>query len=301
MEGNVLLKSKGISSYESRSGYLLVSPGLLIYTIFVLIPIAVTLILSFTNYNLLQNPSFIGIKNYIKLFKDALFITSLENTFKYSFWVIFTSMVVGLLLAVLLNGNIKLKKIFRAVIYLPNAISMIAASMAWLYLYDLNGIFNIILSKIGLLQHNWLADVKTALGSIIIMGIWQNTGYIMIIYLSGLQSIPESLYEAAQIDRVSKIKQFFYITLPMLAPTTFFLMVMSFINSFQVFGQVYVMTNGGPVNSTTTVAHQIYRNAFEGYQMGYASAMAIFLLVVAMIVTLINFRYGNEDNDVELG
>ncbi|MFP4016632.1 MAG: carbohydrate ABC transporter permease [Halanaerobiales bacterium] len=137
--------------------------------------------------------------------------------------------------------------------------------------------------------------------ALIIMNIWRLAGFTMIVYLSGLQTIPHYLYEASRIDGASKIRQFFSITIPMLAPTTFFLVVMTTIFSFQVFDQVYVMTSGGPMNSTTTIVHQIYKNAFEGYKMGYASSMSVVLLVLIVAITLINFKYGNRGGDTEIG
>lgn len=295
------MTSKIKSKNKDKIGYLFVLPNLLIYGIFVFIPTLCTIFYSFTDFNLF-NWKFVGIQNYIKMFKDDFFIKAVCNTFIYTVGTIFISMALGLLLAVLLNHFLPGRKVFRPLFYLPNTISVIAASMAWLYIYDNNmGILNYIFRALGLQQQNWLLDKDLALGCIIVMGIWATLGYNMIVFTSGLQGIPEYLYEAAKMDGANVFVQFFKITLPLLSPTTFFLFVMSVISSFQVFGQVYTMTRGGPMNATTTIVHQIYNNGFEGYKMGYASAEAVFLLVITCLITLLTFRYGDKGGDIEVG
>ena len=166
--------------------------------------------------------------------------------------------------------------------------------MIWLWIFDPSaGILNQFVHLLGLPRRAWLYDVDRAMGSIVFMSIWKTIGYNMVIYLAGLQTIPIELYEAARVDGASKVRQFFRITIPMLRPTTFFLFVMACVNSFNVFDQINVMTQGGPMNATTTVVHQIYKRAFEQYQMGYASAMGVLLLVVTLVLTLLNFRWGS--------
>ena len=283
-----------------RIGYLFILPNVLIYGFFIFIPTFFTIFYSFTNFNLFQW-RFIGIYNYIRIFNDDFFLKAMRNTFLYAGGTIFISLSLGLLLANLLNGTVPGGRVFRPLFYLPNTISIIAACMAWLYIYNPNtGILNYIIRALRGTPQNWLLDAKLALRCIIIMGIWATMGYNMIVFTAGLQGIPEYLYEAARIDGAGVFSQFFRITLPMLAPTTFFLFVMSVISSFQVFGQVYTMTNGGPMNATTTIVHQIYQNGFEGYRMGYASSQAVFLLVITTAITLLTFRYGDRSKDVEL-
>lgn len=280
--------------------YIFLLPNFIIYGSFVLIPLLQTFYLSFTDFNLFEK-NWVGFDNYLELLKDDKFHQAVVNTFKYTMGTIFISMGLGLALAIALNGNIPGKKAFRTVFYLPNIVSVVVSAMAWLYIYNPNnGILNIILESVGLPTRRWLIDVDLALWCIVLMSIWASMGYNMIVYLAGLQGIPKYLYEAAEIDGANKMLQFRKITFPMLAPTTFFLLVMVFIHSFQVFGQVYIMTNGGPMNTTTTIVHQIYNNGFEGYKMGYASAQAVFLLVVTLLVTLLNFRYGNRGGDLEV-
>ena len=290
----MLMKKK---SGNDNIGYLFLLPNFLIYGLFILVPLLYSVFYSFTNFNLFEW-EFVGLRNYKFMFNDDHFIKALMNTAKYTVGSIFISMILGLFLAISLNSDIWGKKIFRPLFFIPNTVSVIAASMAWLYIYNNNvGILYIFLSSIGLPKRNWLLDIDLALNSIIVVGIWASMGYNMIVYLAGLQTIPGYLYEAARIDGASGIRQFFSITLPMLAPTTFFLFVMGTIRSFQVFGQVYAMTNGGPMNSTTTIVHQIYLNGFEGYKMGYASAQAVFLLIATILITMLTFKYGSQSGE----
>lgn len=292
--------TRKVSKLERQNvGYLLILPSYLIYAIFTLVPMVWTLGMSFTNYNL-KTSSFVGLQNYLRMFTDKLFLKSLWHTVYYSLLTIPLSMVIGLLLAVFLNRKIFARSIFRAGFYMPNILSLVAVAMAWLYMYETNhGILNRLLRTAGLPPVPWISSPGMAMISVAIMSIWNGMGYNMVVFLSGLQSIPDHLYEAASIDGASGIQQFFKITLPMLAPTTFFIFVMSCIRSFQVFGQVYVLTGGGPLNSTTTIAHQIYKNGFEHYEMGYASSQAVVLLFIILLITLVNMRYGRgEENDL---
>ena len=282
---------------ESRLGYLLILPNYIIYTVFTLIPIFWTVAMSFTDYDL-KSYTFIGIQNYINIFKDEIFLKSIWNTIYYSILTILPTMVLALLLALLLNRKIPGRGFFRTLFYLPNILSMVAVSMAWSYLYNSQaGILNKMLNAIGLPSIGWVTDTKWAMISVAIMAIWQSLGYNAVLYLSGLQGIPTYLYEAATIDGANSVQQFFNVTIPSLRPPSFFIFVMSCIHSFEVFGQVYILTQGGPLNSTTTIAHQVYRNGFEYYKMGYASAEAVVLLVLILIMTLINMKGGNTDVD----
>ncbi len=273
-------------------GYLLIAPSYLIYLLFVLVPVLWTIVMSFTNYNL-REWHFTGISNYIQMFQDKVFLRSIWNTVRYSLMTIPVVMVLALCLAMLLNQRLKAKGFFRTLFYLPNIFSMVAVSMAWLYLYDTNsGILNRMLNGLGLESVGWVSNTALSMISVAIMSIWNQVGYNMILFLSGLQGIPEHLYEAASIDGATRWQKFRHITLPQLAPTTFFVFVMACIHSFQVFGQVLIVTNGGPVNSTTTIAHQIYKNGFEYFHMGYASAQAVVLLLIILAITIVNWKYG---------
>ncbi len=279
--------------------YLLIAPSYLIYLFFVLLPIAWSIMMSFTDYDLMRY-KFIGLSNYINLFMDKVFVKSVMNTVIYSLLTILPTMVLGLSLAMLLNKKFFGRGVFRTLFYMPNIFSMVAVSMAWLYLYDTNsGIFNNLLKMLGLTPVRWVSSEGTAMLSIALMSIWNGVGYNMILFLSGLQSIPDYLYEAASIDGATRLEKFRHITLPMLSPTTFFVFVMACIQSFQAFGQILIVTNGGPRNATTTIAHQIYQNGFQYYKMGYASAQAVVLMIIIFIITMVNMKYGKGgDNDL---
>ncbi|BFT70916.1 carbohydrate ABC transporter permease [Paenibacillus sp. P36] len=283
------------------AGYAMIAPGYVIYFAFIFIPLLISLYYSFTNYNFYSSPSFIGLQNYARLLHDGTFAKAMTNTLVYAIWTIIPQIALGLILAVLLNGRIFGKVFARASIYVPNVTSMVAVSMIWLWIYDPSlGIMNRVFKTVGLDPVQWLYDPKTAMLAIVIMSIWKSLGYTMIIYLAGLQSIPSSLYEAAHMDGASKLRQFWSVTFPMLKPTTFFILIMTCINSFMVFEQVNILTNGGPMGSTTTVVHQIYLRGFQDFQMGYASAMAMVLFAITLVITIVNFKYGNQGDDLDV-
>lgn len=294
-----VLRKKGGRLGKDNAAYVMILPSYLIYILFTLIPIGWTIAMSFTDYNL-KNANFVGLANYQRMLGDQLFQSSVLHTLQYTVLTIPVAMVLGLTLAVLLNRAIPGKSVFRTLFYMPNVLSMVAVSMAWLYLYDTNaGILNRALKDMGLSPVSWISSPNTAMLSVAAMGIWATLGYNMVVFLSGLQAIPEHLYEAASIDGATGWTKFIKITLPLLSPTTFFLFVMACISSFQVFGQVLILTNGGPLNSTTTIAHQIYRNGFEFYEMGYASSQAVILLLIILLITLVNMKFGKgEENDL---
>lgn len=275
-------------------GYLFIAPSMLLYAVFVFIPIFWTIGLSFTDYNL-KTMSFSGLLNYASLLRDAVFLKALRNTLRYTVMALIPTMALGLSLAMLINKKFFGRAFFRAVFYMPNIVSIVASSLAWMYLYSEVGILNMLLKAMGLPRVSWLNDPSISLACVVVVSLWASAGYNMLLFLSGLQSIPAHLYEAASIDGANGLKQFVKITVPQLAPTTFFVFVMTCIQSFQVFGQVYMMTGGGPDNATTTLAHQVYTNAFQYYKMGYASAMAVVLLCIILLITVVNFRFGNTD------
>lgn len=285
---NIIKRKKINKSNYDNVAYLFILPNYLIFIIFLLIPIIWTIVMSFTDYNLISY-EFVGWDNYLTLFKDKVFIQAFKNTLVYSIFTIPLAMGIGLLLALALNKKCRFKSFFRTIFYMPNVLSVVAISMAWLYMFDGNaGIINRILALFGIGKVQWLTNSSHALLSVCFVGIWFTAGYNMVIFLSGLQSIPEYLYEAAGIDGANAFQKFKNITLPMLSPTTFFIFVMACINSFQVFGQIYILTAGGPSNATTTLAHQVYKNGFELYKMGYASAEAVILMLMILTITVIN-------------
>ncbi|UCF98538.1 MAG: sugar ABC transporter permease [Spirochaetaceae bacterium] len=281
-------------------GYLLILPFYVFFFTFVVIPILINLLLSFTNFDL-RSISFVGLKNYVALFTDKFFLDSLRNTGIYTFFTLIFTLVLSLLAAIFLNQRLIGKNIYRTCFFLPHVTSMVAVSMIWFWIYEpSHGILNKLLALFGIGGQNWLYDVTWALPSIIVMSVWKYMGYYMVIYLAGLQGIPVYLYEAAKIDGTNAIQRFINITLPMLRPVTFFLFVTGVINNFNVFEQVLILTNGGPMNSTTTVVHQIYIRAFTDFLMGYAAAQAFFVLIVVTLLTLLFFRHGSRAVDLEV-
>jgi len=280
------------------TGYLFILPFFIIFSYFYFIPIIKVIIDSFTDYDMFTKQNYIGFSNYIELASDERFIRSIGNTLVYTVGTLLPTLCLGLLLALLINNAMIKTRISRTLIFMPHVVSMVAVSMIWLYLYEpTKGVFNTLLTNLGLQRSDWLLDPNRAMLCLIIMGIWKSAGYNMMIFLSGLKNIPVQYYEAAKIDGSTPINTFFRITLPLLSPTTSFLFITGIISSFNVFDQVQVMTDGGPMFRTTTMVHQIYTAGFLNYRVGYASAMSVVLLVVVVIITVINFRLTQERTD----
>ena len=277
----------------------MVLPTYLVYFLFIFIPVVMTIWLGFTNNDLFTRSDFVGLANFVRLFGDAVFMKALRNTAVYSLGTIIPQIVLALLLANALNQGIPGRKTFRLAFYLPYVVSMVSVSMLWLWIYEpATGVLNQTMKSLGLPAMRWLYDQDLALISLIVMGVWKMTGYNMVIYLAGLQQIPVHLYEAADMDGASALSKFVRITVPLVQPTTFFLFVINTIQSFSVFEQVNIMTEGGPNNATTTIVHQLYTRGFEEFQMGYASSMGVFLLGLILVLTVLNFRYGRQGYDL---
>ncbi|MFE5321631.1 carbohydrate ABC transporter permease [Paenibacillus sp. NPDC056579] len=275
--------------------YVMIFPNVAIYFVFIFIPVVWAIYLSFTNYTILNPGKWVGLSNYAALLKDGIFQKAFWNTMIFWVFKVVPTILLGLVIAVMLNVKIRGVAVFRGAIYLPGVLSSVAISMAWLWLlHPRNGPINAIVKLLGFAPQNWLQDPVLALPVVIAVSIWTNIGFAMIIYLAGLQGIPSHLYEAAAIDGATGIKKFLHITVPMLKPITFFLFITLTIRSFQIFDIVYILTGGGPLNSTTTIVSQIVKTAFEEYKMGYASAQAIVLLFITVIVTFVNYRFGSS-------
>ena len=285
-------KKTKIKNRDNLAAYLMLSPFLLFFALFVLYPLIQNFYYSFTNYNLGNKTDWVGLKNYKELFSDYWFVEALKNTAVYAVFSVIFLTVLGLFISVLLNSRSKLVKVARTAMIIPYATSMVAVSMIWLYLLDpTTGYINKLLVELGVSNPpNWLGELDLALPSLIFINVWQNLGYCMIIYLAGLQNIPPELYEAATVDGAGFLQKHLKITLPQIAPVTFFVFVNNCIEAFKTFEQVQIMTQGGPVTATTTVVHQIYLRAFNDFRMGYAAAMSVILFLVIFIVTLLNFR-----------
>ncbi|EOL44669.1 hypothetical protein RV11_GL002418 [Enterococcus phoeniculicola] len=263
-------------------------PSLIGFLVFIIYPVFYSLGVSFTDWDLINPMKFIGLRNYQTLLADPKFWNSLKNTFLFILGYLPSVMILGLAVALLLNGKLRLKPFFRGVYFLPVVTSWVAVSLVWKWLFNPKfGLINYFLSLVGVHGPNWLNDPKVAMLAIIITSVWKDIGFIMVLYLGGLQNISPSLYEAANIDGADKWHQFWRITLPMLKPTTFFVSMISLINSFQVFDQVNIMTEGGPGDATTVLVQNIYNSAFKYSEMGYAAAMSWILFLIILVVSLV--------------
>jgi multiple sugar transport system permease protein len=281
---------------QRLAAYLFILPSLIFLLIFVVYPIISAFWLSFHRYTLLEPPVFNGLTNYQLLLEDSRFRKALVNTFLFALMTVPVGAAFSLFLAVLINQTIRGIVGFRTAYYLPVVTSFVAVSFIWLWIYEPQfGLLNQVLSAVGLSGPAWLRDPNTALLSIALLSIWKNAGYNMIIFLAGLQGIPSFLYEAAAIDGANSWQRFRHITLPLLSPTTFFVVVVYFIGALQMFVQSWILTQGGPLDSTLTVVYLIYQNGFENLKMGYASAMSVVLFVFIAAITYLNTRIVRYD------
>jgi multiple sugar transport system permease protein len=276
---------------EVIEAYLYLLPTFVGLILFSLGAIVVSVGISFTDWDVLQPPHWVGLSNYVRLFGTPLNWQVFGNTFYYTGVIVPVGTALALGLALALNRGLRGIVLLRSLYFLPVISSTVAVSLVWGWLYNQQfGLINYLLSVVGITGPAWLADTRTAMPAVIIMSIWKGLGYNMVIFLAGLQGIPQELYEAAAIDGAGAWARFRYVTLPLVSPTTFFVVVLSTIAAFQVFDQTYVMTGGGPAYSTTTLALFIYQNAFQWFHMGYAAALSYVLFVAVAVVTLVQFR-----------
>lgn len=279
---------------DTLAAWLMLMPFLIFFALFVVYPIIMNIYYSFTNYNL-TTAKWVGLKNYRRLLKDNAFLMALKNTSIYALFSVAALTVFGFLTASALNREIRGLRFIRTLTIFPYATSMTAVSMIWLMLLDPStGLINKMLRLAGLSGVDWLFNVHTALPCLIFVNIWKNIGYCMLIYLAGMQSIPVEVYEAATVDGASEGQKLLHITVPMVRPVTFFVLITTMLESFKTFEQVKLMTGGDPLYSTTTIVHQIYQRGFAEFKMGYAAAMSVVLLIIVLIVTLINYRFGGR-------
>jgi multiple sugar transport system permease protein len=276
---------------DLRNGLLFTSPWLVGLVIFTIYPIIASMYFSFTDYSVLKAPRWVGLANYVELFTgDKLFPTSLVNTLYYAAFALPLGLIGSVLLALMLNKKLTGMSIYRTIFYLPNVVPTVAMSVLWIWLFNPNyGMLNNILTGLGLRGVPWLTSPEWSKPSLILMSVW-GLGGSMVIYLAGLQDIPAHLYEAADLDGANSLQKTLHVTLPMLTPTIFFNLVMGLIGVFSYFTQAFVMTNGGPLDSTLFYMLYLYRNAFMYFKMGYASAQAWVLFVIVVSLTLVVFK-----------
>ncbi|WMT40080.1 sugar ABC transporter permease [Paenibacillus sp. D2_2] len=292
---------------SDRAGYLYILPWLLGLILFTLGPMIFSLILSFSKWDVItgvESIQFVGLDNFKAIFHDDLFYQSLKVTFIFALVSVPLYQVASLLMALLLNMRTRGMKFFRLIYFMPSVIPAVATSMMWVMIFNPEyGILNQALSWFGIQGPAWLQDPSYALGALIVMGLW-GVGNTIIIYLSGLQGVPEDLYEAGELDGAGVFRRFFSITLPMITPTIFFNLIMGIIGGFQYFTQAFVMTNGGPLNSTLFYNLYLYNKAFKEFDMGYASALSWILFMIILVFTLLVIRsssfwvyYQGDDRD----
>ncbi|BES65674.1 sugar ABC transporter permease [Gottschalkiaceae bacterium SANA] len=266
-------------------------PSLIGMTVFVIIPIVSSLGLSFTKWDLIGDIQWVGLANYSRVIRDPNIHGALLHTLQFIAGYLPSVMIISLGVAMLLNQKLKGVVFYRALYFIPVITSWVAVSMIWKWLLNPEyGIVNYLLSLIGIAGPGWLVDADWAMIGVILTSVWKDIGFITVIYLAGLQEIPDHLYEAAAIDGVNGWQKFRHITWPMLSSTTFFVVTISLINSFQVFDQVWVMTEGGPAGATSVMVQQIYLNAFRYYKMGYASAISWVLFIIIFAFTFAQNR-----------
>ncbi|WP_201714351.1 carbohydrate ABC transporter permease [Rossellomorea arthrocnemi] len=273
--------------------FLFLIPGVIILGAFIFYPMLNAIWLSFTNYNIVTDAEFIGLENYKGLFSDALFWKVLGQTLLYLVIVVPALVILPIFLAILVNQQVKGIGFFRSAYYVPVVTSMVVVGIAWKWVYADKGILNYILESLGLISEpvNWLTSTTTSIFAVMVVTIWKGLGYYMVIYLAGLQSISDDLYEAADIDGASKWKQIWHITIPLLMPSIMIVTIMSSISAMKVFEEIYVMTGGGPLNSSKTLVFYIYEEAFDKLQMGYASAAGVVLFIITLIFSVINIKF----------
>ena len=276
---------------EALWGYLLIAPMMLGFTIFFLLALIASLVLSLTSWDVLSSPVWVGLDNYIQLFRDDEFLTALRNTAAITIPNVVFRLMFALALAMALNSGIRFRAMYRVLFFMPVLTMPVAIATIWKWLYDPTfGPVNALLGQLGFPRPEWLSSPDTAVFAVVIVLLWSGVGYDMIIFLAGLQSVPREFHEAAQLDGAGSWRRFRDITLPLLTPTTFFLMVIAIISSLQVFDLVYVMTSVGTSNRLPTVVYYVYEEGFRNFRMGYAITVAWALLAIILVFTVLQFR-----------
>ena len=294
----------GLRRDETIAGYAFLLPNLVGFVVFMLFPILFAFYIMLTDWSLTKTPQFIGLQNFDTMVNDRLFWKTLGNSFYYTFVAVPTGIFIAFWLALALNRKMRGIIFFRTIYFLPQITLTVAAATIWRWIYQPElGLINYMLGLIGIDGPNWIHDTRWAMPAVIIMSNWQGIGFAMLILLAGLQGIPEEYYEAASIDGASGRQRMRYVTLPMLSPAIFFVVVTSLINAFQSFDQFFILTQGGPAHSTTPLTLYIFQNAFSFFKMGYGAALAAVLFVIILIITLVQWQlarrwvFGFTDTD----
>lgn len=276
-----------LSNSQTSAAWIFVFPALLGMLIFIIIPIFFSFGLSFAKWDLLNPIQFVGLDNYKEIFTEPLFGKILLNTVVFALATSFFGVIIPLILAAIMNSKIRGSEFFKTAYFLPFITPMIVIGIVWEWIFDPNiGLLN----KVLQVHINWLYDPHWAMPALIIVSVWKLIGYNMIIFLSGFSGISNSMFEAAKIDGANPVETFFYVTIPLLSPTIFFVVIITAVSSFQVFDLIYLMTQGGPLDSTNVLVYAIYKNAFEYFNAGKASAIAYVLFVIILVLTLLQWN-----------
>lgn len=278
--------------YKKYIPYIFLLPALVLLAIFFFIPFIDTIILSLKDFsNDIYNPTFAGLSNYSLLLKSKEFYTTLFNTFLFLIMVVPILAIIPLIIAIFINKKIKGITLYKILIYLPVVVSIVVVAIAFKWLYAQEGILNYIISLFGISPIGWLTDTRFAMLSVALVTIYKGIGYYMMIYLSSLISVPKDLYEAAEVDGASEVKKHLTVTIPHLMPTIALVVTISSISALKVFAEIYVMTKGGPLNSTKTIVYYIYERAFENLDLSMASAASVVLLCIILVFSIINITF----------
>lgn len=276
-----------LSNSQTSAAWIFVFPALLGMLIFIIIPIFFSFGLSFAKWDLLNPIQFVGLDNYKEIFTEPLFGKILLNTVVFAFATSFFGVIIPLILAAIMNSKIRGADFFKTAYFLPFITPMIVIGIVWEWIFDPNiGLLN----KVLQVHINWLYDPHWAMPALILVSVWKLIGYNMIIFLSGFSGISNSMFEAAKIDGANPVETFFYVTIPLLSPTIFFVVIITAVSSFQIFDLIYLMTQGGPLDSTNVLVYAIYKNAFEYFNAGKASAIAYVLFVIILVLTLLQWN-----------
>ncbi len=280
-------------------GYSFLAPALILLGIFLVIPVGMVIYYTFTDYYLLtpDERKFVGFENFIRLTKDPIFLKSFLNTLKFVVWIIPVQLGAALGMALIVNKKRKGNMFFKVAFFAPVVMSLVVISILWLYLLNPNsGLLNAILNKVGIASQPFLTSPKQAMYAIVFVSAWQGAGYQMLLFLGGMQNIPQDVYEAAELDGFSKWAQFRYITMPLLKPTALFVLLTTLISAFKLIVQPMVMTQGGPLNSTITMVYYIYQQGFTDRLVGYSSSIALVFTTLIGMISLVQRRVLKEDD-----
>lgn len=280
-------------------GYSFLAPALILLGIFLVIPVGMVIYYTFTDYYLLtpDERKFVGFENFIRLTKDPIFLKSFLNTLKFVVWIIPVQLGAALGMALIVNKKRKGNMFFKVAFFAPVVMSLVVISILWLYLLNPNsGLLNAILNKVGIASQPFLTSPKQAMYAIVFVSAWQGAGYQMLLFLGGMQNIPQDVYEAAELDGFSKWAQFRYITMPLLKPTALFVLLTTLISAFKLIVQPMVMTQGGPLNSTITMVYYIYQQGFTDSLVGYSSSIALVFTTLIGMISLVQRRVLKEDD-----